>query len=376
MPDELERVISKCLEKERDLRYQSAAELRADLKRLKRDTSSGESVTVAAAAPRSRRSRLWYGLGAALLAVVAVAAGVFIWRATPSRTLRVTNPRQVTTGLAQEDYPSWRPDGTQVAYQSDEAGEWDIWVSQVPGGASVNLTRDMAGDALWPSWSPDGSQIAFWSSREGGGEFVMPALGGTPRKVLDTPLSTRWPGPAQWSPDGRRLAHALWGGGRGDAIEIASLEGGATETLALHAGEGDPSGFETSWSPDGRFFAYATPFTRGSVLSEIWVVDARGQGAHRVVGGDSFNISPSWSNDGRALLFVSNRGGGMDVWQQGLSPDARPVGSPRGPHHRDGGLVRDALAGRDRSWPWRSGGTSRACGGSPFARAPWGGATP
>ena len=319
----------KCLEKERDFRYQSAAELRADLKRLQRDASSGESVTVAATAPRIRRYRPGYGLGAALLAVISVAAAVFFGRTAPSRTPRFTNPRQVTTSSAQEDYPSSRPDGTQVAYQSNEAGEWDIWVSQVPGRALVNLTKDISGDAFWPSWSPDGSQIAFWSNREGGGEFVMPALGGTPRKVLDAPPSTRWSGaigPPQWSPDGRRLAHALWK--RGWEIEIASLEGGATETFALHAGEGDPSGFETSWSPDGRFFAYATPFGRSSVLSEIWVVDAGGQGAHRVVGGDSFNISPSWSKDGRALLFVSNRGGGMDVWQQGLSPDAQPVGPP------------------------------------------------
>jgi Tol biopolymer transport system component len=358
VPDELERVINKCLEKERDLRYQSAAELRADLKRLKRDTSSGESV--AAAAPRSRSSRLWYGLGAALLAVAAVAAAAFVWRAAPSRTPRFTNPRQVTTGVAEEDYPSWRPDGTQVAYQSDEAGEWDIWVSQVPGGASINLTRDMAGDAVWPSWSPDGSQIAFWSSREGGGDFVMPALGGTPRKVLDAPFRTRWDGPPQWSPDGKRLAQPVWKSG--NEIEIASLEGGATETFALHAGEGDPSGFETSWSPDGRFFAYATPFTRSSVLSEIWVVDAKGQGAHRVIGGDSFNISPSWSKDGRALLFVSNRGGGMDVWQQGLSPDARPVGPPEAlttgmeawyaTPSRDGTKLAVAKR-RDRSSLWR-----------------------
>jgi serine/threonine protein kinase len=270
---ELERVVAKCLEKERDLRYQSSSELRADLKRLKRDTSSGESVTVTAATARGRRSRLWYGLGAALLVAVAVAAYVLFERASPSGSLRLVNPRQVTTGPAEEDYPSWRPDGTQLAYESNETGEWDIWITQVPGGASVNLTKDVAGNAGWPSWSPDGSQIAFYSMREGG-YFVMPALGGSPRKVLDATQGQVWDGPPQWSPDGKRLAHAGWG--RGNEIEIASLEGGATEKFPLHAGEGDPAGFETSWSPDGRFFAYATPFDRNSVLSEIWVLDAKG----------------------------------------------------------------------------------------------------
>ena len=328
LPPELERVVAKCLEKERDLRYQSASELRADLKRLKRDTSSGESVTVAAAAARGRRSRLWYGLGAALLVAVAGAAYVLFERASPSGSLRLINPRQVTTGPAEEDYPSWRPDGTQLAYTSNETGDWDIWVTQVPGGASVNLTRDMADDAGWASWSPDGSQIAFHSVREGGGYFVMPALGGSPRKVADVGYEQVWDGPPQWSPDSKRLAHAGGFVSGDEEIEITSLEGGATEKIPLHAGEGDPAGFEMSWSPDGRFFAYATPFTRTSVLSEIWVVDAKGQGAHRVVGGDSFNISPSWMKDGRSLLFVSNRGGGMDVWRQRLSSDAQPVGPP------------------------------------------------
>jgi Tol biopolymer transport system component len=325
LPAEMERVISKCLEKERELRYQNASDLRADLKRLRRDTSSGESATVAA--PRARRPRLWYGFGGLLLSVMAVAAYVTFGRvSSSSRTPRLTNPRQVTTSPAQEDYPTWRPDGTQLAYESDEAGEWDIWVSQVPGGASVNLTRDVAGNARWPSWSPDGSQIAFRSDREGGGTFVMPALGGSLRKV--GPSVALSDGPPQWSPDGKRLARSGWAGEEYPYVEVVSLEGGPTETFRIHAGQGDPAGFELSWSADGRFLAYGTPFQRVSVLSEIWVTDAHGGAIHRVVGGDSFNISPSWSKDGRSLFFVSNRGGGMDLWRQRLTGDAEPVGPP------------------------------------------------
>jgi len=99
--------------------------------------------------------------------------------------------------------------------------------------------------------------------------------------------------------------------------------------VRLQAAEPDLAGFELSWSPDGRFLAYGTPNSgRPSVLSEIWVLDTQTGEGHRIVGGDSFNISPSWSDDGRSVFFVSNRGGGMDLWWQRLSEEAKPVGSP------------------------------------------------
>jgi Tol biopolymer transport system component len=334
--EELGRIVGKCLEKDRDLRYQGAAELRADLKRLLRDSASGQSMSVVAATSRgSLGPRRWVWIVAALVVALGGAAWLALGRGPEAPPVpRLANPRQLTTGAAEEDYPTWRSDGSQIAYQSNEAGESDIWVTQVQGGASLNLTKDFKGNARWPSWSPDGSQIAFHSDRDGeAGHFVVPALGGTPRRVTSGSATggILRDGPAQWSADGRRLAVSSWnapdGGNRGD-VEIASLEGGASERFALPSGEGDPSGFELSWSPNERFFAYATPFGRGSVLSEIWVVGQGGENGHRVVGGDSFNISPSWSSDGRSLYFVSNRGGGMDLWRQRLTEDAEAVGSP------------------------------------------------
>jgi Tol biopolymer transport system component len=112
-------------------------------------------------------------------------------------------------------------------------------------------------------------------------------------------------------------------------VEVASLEGTEVRRLSLPAGEKDSAGMDLSWSPDGRLLAYGTPPAgRPSVLSEIWVASVDGSGGHRVVGGNSFNISPSWSRDGRSLLFVSNRGGGMDLWRQALADGAEPVGEP------------------------------------------------
>jgi Tol biopolymer transport system component len=66
----------------------------------------------------------------------------------------------------------------------DYSGNTDIWATQVGSGQPLNLTADHAGADAFPSYSPDGRQIAFRSSRDGGGYFVMPALGGPPRKIV------------------------------------------------------------------------------------------------------------------------------------------------------------------------------------------------
>jgi Tol biopolymer transport system component len=81
-------------------------------------------------------------------------------------------------------------------------------VSQPGGDAAVNRTADHVGDDRYPSWSPDGRQIAFWSSRQGGGYFVMPAVGGAASKLAGTPETTApYHGPAEWSADGVELAY-------------------------------------------------------------------------------------------------------------------------------------------------------------------------
>jgi Tol biopolymer transport system component len=85
------------------------------------------------------------------------------------------------------------------------ANDWDIMVTQ-PGGDPVNRTADHTGRDLFPSWSPDGAQIAFWSDRDGGGCYVMPAVAGAARRVA--PASEN-PNAPSWSSDGRNCPACL-----------------------------------------------------------------------------------------------------------------------------------------------------------------------
>ena len=331
IPGELERVINRCMEKDKGLRYQSASDLRAELKRLKRDGTPAQEApaTDGVAGPHGRRKTpLLIG---ATLAVIAAVGGwaTLSWRAAGRTALpRLSTPRQVTTASEVEGYPSWRPDGTQLAYESNQAGSWDIWVTQVSGGRAVNLTEDYPGEDRFPSWSPDGSQIAFYSKREGSGYFVMPALGGKPRKVAAAPPGDlRRDGPPQWSPDGTRLAYAD-GSGLDWSAEIVSLERGPTESVALPGL--DRRGWHLSWSPDGRFFAYTSAADEWDPRPQVWVVRlADGQAfplTEMEADSETFNASPSWSSDSRFIYFISNRGGSMDLWRRGIADDGAPEG--------------------------------------------------
>ena len=120
----------------------------------------------------------------------------------------LANAAKVTTAMGAEDVPSWSPDGRTLAYQSDQAGNLDIWVTQVGYPQAVNRTADSPDDDMHPNWSPDGQWIAFFSKREGSGYFIMPAVGGKARKVVPWRVGDSYPTTPQWSPDSTQLAYA------------------------------------------------------------------------------------------------------------------------------------------------------------------------
>lgn len=270
---ELEPVVKKALEKDRDRRYQTARELLGDLRALSPGVdlkwSGREAKSRAADTTPSTQGTSRALLVASLIGVLLTAA--LVYQFGPEPVPELSNPVQVTRSIGAEAYPSWSPEGGRLAYHLNVKGHemgFDVWVAQVEGGDAVNLTEDHPGNDLYPSRSPDGSQIAFWSDRQGGGYFVMPALGGPARKVSEHRLDWWEAMRPEWSFDGTELACVVEEQGAG-VVRVVSPDSGEWRELPLLGRQ--RSRLDLSWSPDGRSFAYVDAGNRTNQVTELRV---------------------------------------------------------------------------------------------------------
>ena len=165
------------------------------------DASSGvEGLGCASAgrlvARRSQRPSLVVG---AAVGAWCVANGSSSAQPRPSQSAPVQrNLTRLTFGPGLQTESTFSPDGRFIAYASDPAGNFDIWVQPVAGGDPVQVTRSVAQDTQ-PDWSPDGSTLVFRSERDGGGLFLVPALGGVERQL------TSFGSYPFWSPDSSEI---------------------------------------------------------------------------------------------------------------------------------------------------------------------------
>ena len=283
-PAELERIINKALEKDRDLRYQGAGDLRTDLRRLKRDTDSGRSAAsagVAAAASRAperalpvTKARVW-AAGVAAVAVLVIATGLAWWfyrRFAPPPQAEI---ERLTFDNGLIFFPAISPDGQLLAYASGRNGNIDIYVQQVSSGQAMRLTQD--GNVDWqPCFSPDGTRIAFRSERDGGGVYVMDALGGRERKLADR---GRLP---SYSPDGSTIAYLV----ESSFSQMAKM-------FLVAANGGPPLAFQPEfevpteavfhsrllWSPDGKYLLFEGVRGRDRKTRDWWIAPVEGGAA-------------------------------------------------------------------------------------------------
>ena len=322
--DELERAIGRCLEKDRDLRYQSASDLRADLKRLKRDTDSGKSMARPAAQPGRRRSGALPWAGAGTLVVAGALGWWLLTRPASELPLGREKITPITTDGGYKDNPQLSPDGEKVAY------EWrgDIYVKPLgPGTRPIRLTEDEAHEAH-PVWSPDGRQIAFLRELEGGATlYTVPALGGQERKLID--LGVLWSKFSSdpilsWSPDGDWLGFAERlsedAPSRIVRLSLATLEKQPL-TSPPEASAGD---FDPAFSPDGTLLAFVRSGSDRFGYREVWIQPMEGGEARRLTSSQDLCRGPTWTPDGGAILFTLGTGGIRRVSLEGGEPGLIP----------------------------------------------------
>jgi Tol biopolymer transport system component/predicted Ser/Thr protein kinase len=320
----LRNVIQHCLTKEPARRYPHSSAIQAALETIQSDAVAQPAGIVPAGG-----TGIWRVAAAAL--VVALAIGLGYWlrpssepTATSSTVLSLMNPVQITSAVGIERGVAWSPDAEMLAYESDQTGNWDVWVTQPGSGQPVNRTADHAGNDRYPAWSQDGRQIAFLSDRDSVGEvFVMSPLGGTPRKVGSFSGSAQY---LQWLNDGSELTARVNPVGQEIVAEILTVSTGELRQVALPgrtAGRNEPR-----WSPDGQLVAYADPGGWNYQVKHLLLVQAAGGAVTAISDGMTEDGSPSWSPDSTTLYFVSNRGGSKDLWQQRISDAGLPEGEP------------------------------------------------
>jgi serine/threonine protein kinase len=201
VPAELERIINKALEKDRDLRYQHASELRSDLKRLRRDSGSGRVSTTGAQAiqqpapeiasssahitavqPASKPSQTKYIVAGAAALLVAIAFALYHFKGATTAPSGPTKVTQISQWNKPMNDARISPDGHAVAFDSPVGGIAQVFLMLTSGGEPLQLTND-EGDKIVNTFSPDGREIFYRRSLGREEVWAVPTLGGNPSRV-------------------------------------------------------------------------------------------------------------------------------------------------------------------------------------------------
>ena len=313
---ELQDILDKTLAKDPKDRYQHAGDVALDLRRFLQRPPQARPATSGAV----RSSRLpWIAAPVFLLALpLAWWAGQRTAVAPPAaaETVSIT---PFTTNLGYNGEATISPDNQTIAYVSDRNGRYDIFLRQI--GTSTDIALTDQGDNIQPAFSPDGRQIAFASSRAGGSEifypgfdqpmkggdiWVMPALGGTPRRIAK---DGNFP---SWSADGTKIIFAR------DRVGV----------FEVPASGGDVHEIEM---PDTARNAYYPVYSSDSQ----WVfVEAGGILAVPIAGGAAQQIAtgrhPVWDASSQSVIYSDSReGNNHSLWSVPFSTRDGKAGTPR-----------------------------------------------
>jgi len=331
LPPKLEEIVNKALEKDRNLRYQHASEIRTDLARLKRDTESAQTSAAGMGVggrqwPRKREALLGSGIAltAALIVLVGVAA-LFVSRfrqpAEPARR----EYTQLTNFADSATQPTLSPDGHMLAFirgGNTFFSLGQIYVKLLPNGEPVQLTNDKF-FKMSPHFSADGTRVVY-STGVGGDSptldtWVVPVLGGRPQLLL-----TNAEGLTLFDDEAGR-SRVLFSEmtGRAGQMSIVTSTESRSEPRNVYVPLDEYGMAHRSYlSPDRRSVLVAEMDLRSWLPCRLVPMDGRSPG--KPVGpAPSQCTDAAWSPDGKWMYFTASTASGVHIWKQRF-PDGTP----------------------------------------------------
>jgi len=296
-------------------------------------TPRSEKIDSKAAHKHSELDR-WIWLTVAILTTSAL-IWVYRHRVASELTLPPIKVTPLTSFLGSENNLSFSPDGKFIAFcwGGENDDNIDVYIQQIgSSGPPRRLTTDPAKD-IHPVWSPDGTQIAFSrvKSETDKATFIIPAEGGPERKIYSSPVKSIWGGQKHldWSPDDKFIAGADKLSEDGPyQILLISLETLKPHPLTFPPDK-SPGDLNPQFSPDGQSLSFTRMTGSNGLTQDIYIVPVVGGEPRRLTSDNRHIAGATWTEDGREIVFSSDRDGMLKLWRisaSGGTPEPLPIG--------------------------------------------------
>jgi Tol biopolymer transport system component/predicted Ser/Thr protein kinase len=335
LPRDLEKIITRCLRKDREQRLQYMADIKVTLQELKEESDSGTQAGAQTAMRPTRRPWLW---AAAALVVLAIAFATWLFRGTARKPVAAPEVVPLTSYAGFENSPSFSPDGNQVAFSwnGEKQDNFDIYVKLIGSPTPLRLTTDAAEDRS-PAFSPDGRSIGFVRvSREHRAFIIIPSIGGPEHIVADNLLNySTWStivGHWTWStivghwfawfPNGKWVVT--------DGLAMISIESGETHSLTSPPMK-SLLDFSPAVSPDGHTIAFSR--LTSALASDIYLLDLdedlkpKGE-PRRLTFLKRNSYDSAWTPNGQEIIFGSRIFSSPSLFRVSTSGSGQPEQLP------------------------------------------------